>query len=83
MRKTLLVLEDLLLLAKNKKLYGFIDTVVQLMTRGFDKLTRLSLKAYSENSFIAPVNDAFAKSIGADIYTPDAASAAEAALAAL
>lgn len=31
----------------------------------------------------APVNDAFASSIGADIYTPDAASAAEAALAAL
>jgi len=31
----------------------------------------------------APVNDAFAKSIGADIYTPDAASAAEAAVAAL
>ncbi len=31
----------------------------------------------------APVNEAFAKSIGADIYTPDAASAAEAAVAAL
>jgi corrinoid protein of di/trimethylamine methyltransferase len=31
----------------------------------------------------APVNDAFAKSIGADIYTPDAASAAEAAVAAI
>ena len=31
----------------------------------------------------APVNDAFAKSIGADIYTPDAASAAEAALDAI
>ncbi|HBP38877.1 MAG TPA: cobalamin-binding protein [Clostridiales bacterium] len=31
----------------------------------------------------APVNDSFAKSIGADIYTPDAASAAEAAIAAL
>ena len=31
----------------------------------------------------APVNDSFAKSIGADIYTPDAASAAEAAVAAL
>ncbi|MDD4717107.1 MAG: corrinoid protein [Eubacteriales bacterium] len=29
----------------------------------------------------APVNDAFANSIGADIYTPDAASAAEAAVA--
>ncbi len=31
----------------------------------------------------APVNDAFAKSIGADIYKPDAASAAEAAVAAI
>jgi corrinoid protein of di/trimethylamine methyltransferase len=31
----------------------------------------------------APVNDAFAKSIGADIYKPDAASAAEAALEAI
>ena len=31
----------------------------------------------------APVNDSFAKSIGADIYTADAASAAEAALEAL
>lgn len=31
----------------------------------------------------APVNDAFAKSIGADIYSPDAASAAEAAIKAL
>ena len=31
----------------------------------------------------APVNEAFAKSIGADIYTPDAASAAEAAVTAL
>jgi corrinoid protein of di/trimethylamine methyltransferase len=31
----------------------------------------------------APVNDSFAKSIGADIYSPDAASAAEAAMAAL
>ncbi len=31
----------------------------------------------------APVNDAFAKSIGADIYTPDAASAAEAAVASI
>jgi methylmalonyl-CoA mutase cobalamin-binding domain/chain len=31
----------------------------------------------------APVNDAFAKSVGADIYTPDAASAAEAAVAAI
>ncbi len=29
----------------------------------------------------APVNDAFAKSIGADIYEPDAASAAESAVA--
>jgi methylmalonyl-CoA mutase cobalamin-binding domain/chain len=31
----------------------------------------------------APVNDAFAKSVGADIYSPDAASAAEAAAAAI
>jgi corrinoid protein of di/trimethylamine methyltransferase len=31
----------------------------------------------------APVNDAFAKSIGADIYRPDAASAAEAAIEAV
>lgn len=31
----------------------------------------------------APVNDTFAKTIGADIYTPDAASAAEEAIAAL
>ena len=31
----------------------------------------------------APVNEAFAKSVGADIYTPDAASAAEAAVEAL
>lgn len=31
----------------------------------------------------APVNDTFAKTIGADIYTPDAASAAEEAVAAL
>lgn len=31
----------------------------------------------------APVNDAFALSIGADIYAPDAASAAEAAVAAI
>lgn len=31
----------------------------------------------------APVNDSFAKSVGADIYSPDAASAAEAAIAAL
>lgn len=31
----------------------------------------------------APVNDTFAKTIGADIYTPDAASAAEEAAAAL
>lgn len=31
----------------------------------------------------APVNEAFCKSVGADIYTPDAASAAEAAVAAL
>jgi corrinoid protein of di/trimethylamine methyltransferase len=31
----------------------------------------------------APVNDAFAKTIGADIYSPDAASAAEEAVAAL
>ncbi len=31
----------------------------------------------------APVNDAFAKSIGADIYSPDAATAAEAAAAVL
>lgn len=31
----------------------------------------------------APVNDSFAKSVGADIYTPDAASAAEAAVAAI
>lgn len=31
----------------------------------------------------APVNDTFARSIGADIYTADAASAAEAAIAAL
>ncbi len=31
----------------------------------------------------APVNDAFAQSVGADIYTPDAATAAEAAVAAL
>ncbi len=31
----------------------------------------------------APVNEAFAKSIGADIYSPDAASAAEAAISAL
>jgi corrinoid protein of di/trimethylamine methyltransferase len=31
----------------------------------------------------APVNDAFCKSIGADIYKPDAASAAEAALEAI
>ena len=31
----------------------------------------------------APVNESFAKSIGADIYTADAASAAEAAVAAL
>ena len=31
----------------------------------------------------APVNDTFAKSIGADIYTADAASAAEAAVAAI
>lgn len=31
----------------------------------------------------APVNDAFAKSIGADIYAPDAASAAEEAVAAI
>lgn len=31
----------------------------------------------------APVNDAFAQSIGADIYKPDAASAAEAALEAI
>jgi methanogenic corrinoid protein MtbC1 len=29
----------------------------------------------------APVNDAFCKSIGADRYAPDAASAAEAAVA--
>jgi len=31
----------------------------------------------------APVNESFAKSIGADIYSPDAASAAEAAVAAI
>lgn len=31
----------------------------------------------------APVNEAFASSIGADIYSPDAASAAEAAIAAI
>lgn len=31
----------------------------------------------------APVNEAFARSIGADIYSPDAASAAEAAIAAI
>ncbi|MDW7657470.1 MAG: corrinoid protein [Bacillota bacterium] len=31
----------------------------------------------------APVNDTFAKTIGADIYTPDAASAAEEAVASL
>jgi len=31
----------------------------------------------------APVNEAFAHSIGADIYSPDAASAAEAAIAAI
>ncbi len=31
----------------------------------------------------APVNDAFAKTIGADIYSPDAATAAEEAVAAL
>ncbi len=31
----------------------------------------------------APVSDAFAKGIGADLYTPDAASAAEAAVAAI
>jgi len=31
----------------------------------------------------APVNEAFAKSVGADIYTADAASAAEAAVAAI
>jgi methanogenic corrinoid protein MtbC1 len=30
----------------------------------------------------APITDSFCKSIGADIYTPDAASAAEAAVAA-
>ena len=30
----------------------------------------------------APITDSFRKSIGADIYSPDAASAAEAAIAA-
>ena len=56
-------------------------------TRGAAETERESLTGIRDEVTImiggAPVTDSFCKQIGADIYTPDAASAAEAAVKAI
>ncbi len=63
---------------------ALLTTTMPSMQNVMDELNARGLK----NKYIvmvggAPVNDAFAKSIGADYYTPDAASAAEVAVEAI
>lgn len=59
---------------------ALLTTTMPNMQECIDKLTERGLRdKYIVMVGGAPVNDSFAKKIGADYYTPDAATAAEVA----